>query len=146
MLQTSPLPLHSVLFHLTSKSNFRIRLLLGCHGLESDISRFRVCGIMDSRVLEDATHFILTCTMLETKCRELLSYIPPSNPATWTYLTPHVSQIALPVLRTRILKRYFRGNSCWTYSGIPSLILPDTFDGECIDSQTCKFATNVLWL
>ena len=26
--------------HLTTRSNFRIRLLLGCHGLESDASRF----------------------------------------------------------------------------------------------------------
>ena len=30
----------SDLFHLTSKSNFRICLLLGCPGLESDASRF----------------------------------------------------------------------------------------------------------
>ena len=44
--------------------------------------------------------------------------------------------------RPEILKWYFRGNSCWTYTGIPSLILPDTFDGEYIDSQTCKFACN----
>jgi len=42
---SSPSPLWKVthcpeLIHLTWKSNFRIRLLLGCHGLESDASRF----------------------------------------------------------------------------------------------------------
>ena len=30
-----------VMAHLTSRLNFRIRLLLGCHGLESDTSTFR---------------------------------------------------------------------------------------------------------
>ena len=72
--------------HLTSKSNFRIRLLLGSHGLESDASRFRMrkdgqppgdpsCKLCGS-ALEDATHFISSCTMLEAKCRELLSSAP----------------------------------------------------------------------
>ena len=32
----------------------------------------KLCGA----VLEDATHFILSCTMLEAKRRELLSYAP----------------------------------------------------------------------
>ena len=66
------------------KSNFRIRLLFGCHGLESDASRFsmqkngqtrgfpscKLCGA----VLEDATHS--SCTMLEAKRKELLSSAP----------------------------------------------------------------------
>ena len=29
------------LLHLTARNNFRIRLVLGCHGLESDAARFR---------------------------------------------------------------------------------------------------------
>ena len=88
---SSPSPLWKVTHcpdwsHLTSKSNFRIRLLLGCHGLESDASRFSVRKDGQSRgdpscklcgaALEDATHFISTCTMLEAKRRELLSYAP----------------------------------------------------------------------
>ena len=42
-------------------------------------------------VLEDATHFILSCTMLEAKRRELLSCVPPPPPCNlgiWTCLTP----------------------------------------------------------
>ena len=31
-------------------------------------------------------------------CLAMSTPPPPGNPATWTYLTPHVSQIALPVL------------------------------------------------
>ena len=73
--------------HLTSKSNFRIRLLLGCHGQESNASRFTMwkdgqppgdpsCKLCGS-ALEDATHFISSCTMLEAKRRELLSSAPP---------------------------------------------------------------------
>ena len=88
---SSPSPLWKVTHcpdwsHLTSKSNFRIRLLLGCHGLESDASRFSVRKDGQSRgdpscklcgaALEDATHFISSCTMLEAKRRELLSYAP----------------------------------------------------------------------
>ena len=96
--------------HLTSKSNFRIRLL-GCHGLESDASRFSVrkdgqshgdpsCKLCGA-ALEDATHFISSCTMLEAKRRELLSYAPLQS----TYRTPHVSQIVSPV-------------SCWESTGL----------------------------
>ena len=67
------------LFHLTSKLNFRICLLFGCHGLESDASRLstwnngQLCGDPSCKLYgvapEDATHFISTCTILETKCR-----------------------------------------------------------------------------
>ena len=72
--------------HLTWKSNFRIFLLLGCHGQESNTSRFsmrkygqshgdpscRLCGA----ALEDPTHFILSGSMLEANRRELLSHSP----------------------------------------------------------------------
>ena len=54
--------------HLTSKTNFIIRLLLGCRGLESNASRFSTqkygqsCGDPSCRLcgaaLEDPTHFI----------------------------------------------------------------------------------------
>ena len=65
--------------HLTTRSNFRIRLLLGCHGLESDASRFSSrsngqahgdpsCKIRSVQ-LEDATHFISSCPALEDKRR-----------------------------------------------------------------------------
>ena len=62
-------------------------LLLGCHGLESDASRFSTqkdgqpCGDPSCKLcgsaLEDATHFISSCTVLEAKHRELLSSAPP---------------------------------------------------------------------
>ena len=78
------------LFHLTSKSNFRICLPFGCHGLESDASRLstrnngQLCGDPSCKLYgvapEDATHFISTCTILETKCRELLSYASSTPP------------------------------------------------------------------
>ena len=73
--------------HLTTRPNLRIRLLLGCQGLESDVCRFssqsngqargdpscKLCGAQ----LEDAPHFISTCLSLETKHRELLRHAPP---------------------------------------------------------------------
>ena len=87
--------------HLTSKSNFRIRLLLGCHGQESNTSRFSMwkygqsCGDPSCRLcgaaLEDPTHFISSCNMLESKHRELLSHSPP-QPTT----TQGQEQIDLP--------------------------------------------------
>ena len=82
-------------FLLTSRSNFRIRLLLGCHGLESDASRFSIrrngltrsdpsCKLCNAE-LEVATHFISVCPALEAKRRELLSHAPlqlePQDPA-----------------------------------------------------------------
>ena len=70
------------LFHLTSVSNFRIRLLVGCHGLESDAARFRVrsrnveTGIATCKLCstgpEDANHFIALCTALESRRNELI--------------------------------------------------------------------------
>ena len=78
--QPSPLwsfSLNPSLFHLTSVSNFRIRLLVGCHGLESDAARFRVrsrnveTGIATCKLCstgpEDANHFIALCTALESR-------------------------------------------------------------------------------
>ena len=73
----------------TNRSNFRMRLLAGCHGLESDASRFRyrrnnttpgdpsckLCG----GPREDAAHFIATCSSLEDKRRELLQQAPPNS-------------------------------------------------------------------
>ena len=89
---SSPSPLWKVThcpdwIHLTWKSNFRIFLLLGCHGQESNTSRFsmpkyeqsrgdpscRLCGA----ALEDPTHFISSCSMLEANRREPL---PPNRP------------------------------------------------------------------
>ena len=74
------------LLHLSTRSNFRIRLLLGCHGLESDTSRFssqsngQACGDPSCKLcgaqLEDAPHFISSCPALETKHRELLRHAP----------------------------------------------------------------------
>jgi len=72
--------------HLITRSNFRVRLLLGCHGLESDASRFNSrsngrgrgdpsCKLCYAQV-KDATHFI-SCPLLEAKRRELLSHSPP---------------------------------------------------------------------
>ena len=59
---------------LTRSSNFRIRLLVGCHGLEADACRFRVrnrstqpgdpscklCGVEQ----ESSEHFLLQCSAL----------------------------------------------------------------------------------
>ena len=74
--------LNPSLFHLTSVSNFRIRLLVGCHGLESDAARFRVrsrnveTGIATCKLCstgpEDANHFIALCTALESRRNELI--------------------------------------------------------------------------
>ena len=73
--------------HLTTRSIFRIHLLLGCHGLESNACRFssqnngqahsnpscKLCGVQ----LEDVPHFIFSCSPLEAKHRELLRHTPP---------------------------------------------------------------------
>ena len=63
------------LLHLTTRSNFRVRLLLGCHGLESDAARFRVrrdgsptgnpmCKLCNSEE-EDPVHFLAVCNALQ---------------------------------------------------------------------------------
>jgi hypothetical protein len=74
------------LLHLTSKNNFRVRLLLGCHGLEIDAARFRVrkgglrvgsstCRLCDQGD-EDPTHFLATCPALAGMRAELLQAMP----------------------------------------------------------------------
>ena len=74
------------LLHLTTRSNFRVRLLLGCHGLESDAARFRVrrdgsptgnpmCKLCNSEE-EDPVHFLAVCNALQAQCRVLLSHAP----------------------------------------------------------------------
>ena len=74
------------LLHHTSKNNFRVRQLLGCHGLETDATRFRVrkgglrvgsstCRLCDQGD-EDPTHFLATCPALAGRRAELLQAIP----------------------------------------------------------------------
>ena len=73
------------LLHLTTRSNFRVRLLLGCHGLESDAARFRVrrdgsptgnpmCKLCNSEE-EDPVHFLAVCNALQAR-QVLLSHAP----------------------------------------------------------------------
>ena len=53
------------MLHLTTKSNFRVRLLLGCHGLESDAARFRARRDGGPTGEEDPVHFLATCNTLQ---------------------------------------------------------------------------------
>ena len=78
------------LLHLKSKTNFRVRLLLGCHGLETDAAHFwkrkgylevssstcRLC----MQGCKDPTHFMATCPALELKrnWKELVKNLPPA--------------------------------------------------------------------
>ena len=73
---------------LTRINNFRIRLLVGCNGLEKDASRFRsrntgaaagdsTCKLCASGT-EDAEHFISSCQALSVKRLSLLQDAPPS--------------------------------------------------------------------
>ena len=77
------------LLHLTTRSNFRVRLLLGCHGLESDAAGFRVrrdgsptgnpmCKLCNSEK-EDPVHFLAVCNALQAQRRVLLSHAPLKN-------------------------------------------------------------------
>ena len=74
---------------MTRSTNFRVRLLVGCHGLESDACRFRVrkcdgnlpgdpscklCGSVEESVL----HFTAQCPALSRRREELLSTAPSS--------------------------------------------------------------------
>ena len=72
------------MLHLTTKSNFRVRLLLGCHGLESDAARFRArrdggptrnptCKLCKSGE-EDPVHFLATCNALQAERQSMLSH------------------------------------------------------------------------
>ena len=71
----------------TRSTNFRIRLLTGCDGLEQDASRFRyrtqsrpsgdpTCKLCGSGP-ENAEHFILNCQSLELARRLALESAPP---------------------------------------------------------------------
>ena len=70
----------------TIRTNFRLRMLVGCDGLEADASRFRrrmnstapgnsTCKLCLTAP-EDPAHFILRCPSLSTRRRELLSDAP----------------------------------------------------------------------
>ena len=74
--------------NLTRINNFRVRLLVGCDGLEKDVSRFRTrnygfakddpsCKLCGSPV-EDAEHFVLCCDALPDVRSRLLADAPPS--------------------------------------------------------------------
>ena len=78
----------STLLHrqATSRTNFRIRMLVGCDGLEADALRFRrrmngtvpgdsTCKLCHTAP-EDPAHFILHCPSLSTRRHELLSEAP----------------------------------------------------------------------
>ena len=78
------------MLHLTTRSNFRVRLLLGCHGLECDAARFRVrrdggptgnttCKLCNSGK-EDPEHFLATRNALQARRRSLLSHAPLNLP------------------------------------------------------------------
>ena len=80
--------LNKDLLHLTARNNFRIRLVLGCHGLESDAARFRkrrcelevgssTCRLC-AQGIEDPTHFLATCPALERRRKELLQDLIPA--------------------------------------------------------------------
>ena len=91
------------MLHLTTKSNFRVRLLLGCHGLESDAARFRArkdggpignptCKLCKSGE-EDPVHFLAACNSLQAERQSLLSHAslnlpdPVHNPIAFTEIT-----------------------------------------------------------
>ena len=67
---------------LTRRNNFRIRLLVGCDGLEKDAARFSsgrkahsagpCCKLCGSGQVEDAAHFVVHCTALSTVRERLI--------------------------------------------------------------------------
>ena len=78
----------------TTRTNFRVRMLVGCDGLETDASRFRrrmngttpgdpTCNLCHTAP-EDPAHFILHSPTLSTRRHELLlaapSYVKPLLP------------------------------------------------------------------
>ena len=98
-----PLPQWSVTVgdvQRTRATNFRIRLLAGCDGLEKDAVRFRsrnngitpadpsckLCG----DPIEDAFHFVSCCPALESERVRLISSAPPSVQA---LLPNHVTSV-----------------------------------------------------
>ena len=74
---------------LTRLNNFRIRLLVGCDGLEADATHFRSrttnaqpgdpsCKLCNQGVPEDATHFVSTCPALGEERVRLYTEAPPT--------------------------------------------------------------------
>ena len=76
---------------MTRSTNFRVGLLVGCHGLESDACRFRYrkrdvdqpgdpsCKLSNSEA-ESVRHFIAHCPALSPRREQLLSVAPPNIP------------------------------------------------------------------
>ena len=76
---------------MTRSTNFSVRLLVGCHGLESDACRFRYrkrdvdqpgdpsCKLCNSEA-ESVRHFIAHCPALSPRREQLLSVAPPNIP------------------------------------------------------------------
>lgn len=73
---------------LTRINNFRIRLLVGCSGLESDAARFRrrkfdvtpnnsTCRLCNAEQ-ESAEHFVASCSALQETRLQLISDAPPT--------------------------------------------------------------------
>ena len=88
--------------HATRKNNFRIRLLVGCDGLEADASRFRwrkdhsqpnnsTCKLCHSEP-EDPFHFIAKCPALSPVRSRLLSATPET-------VKPHLPDLEADPLR-----------------------------------------------
>ena len=74
---------------LTHLNNFRVRLLVGCDGLEADAAHFRSrttnaqagdcsCKLCNQGVPEDAAHFVSICPVLEEERVKLYSEAPPT--------------------------------------------------------------------
>ncbi len=67
---------------MLQRSNFKIRLLVGCDGLEWDTSRFRGCERSTCKLChstaEDVMHFLLVCPALQSTREMLLSRAPPT--------------------------------------------------------------------
>ena len=74
---------------LTRLNNFRIRLLVGCDGLEADAACFRSrttnaqpgdpsCKLCNQGVPEDAAHFVSTCPALGEERVRLYTEAPPT--------------------------------------------------------------------
>ena len=88
--------------HATRRNNFRIRLLVGCDGLEADASRFRwrkdrsqpnnpTCKLCHSEP-EDPLHFIAKCPALSPVRSRLLSATPET-------IKPHLPDLEADPLR-----------------------------------------------
>ena len=117
---------------LTRLNNFRIRLLVGCDGLEADASRFRYCHLpsipLSSDICricksgsEDPTHFIAHCSGLSSASELLLLTIDDDNDLQQfaiKFLALHVRNfwpliVQIQEMETCLRPLYsFRKNSC----------------------------------